>query len=202
MDKKDILNEVKKLLFGEEEPMDELKFVEAVLQDGTKIKVEGEELLEGLPVFVVTEEGDVPAPDGQHTLEDGTVVETLEGLIVSVTKAESMEEVAEEVAEEEFEDETKTKVDVKPAVGELFNMMEEIQNRLQSVENFNKNIKEEYSKDIKNLKDATVLLTEEFSNLPGGDKVELKKSGYQSTINERLNTKQERLERIRKTLKG
>ena len=59
-------------------------FVDAKLVDGTQIKVEGENLAEGAKVVVVTEEGEVPAPDGVHELEDGTKVETKDGIIAKI----------------------------------------------------------------------------------------------------------------------
>ena len=64
-------------------------FVEAKLKDGTVVKVEGDGLAEGAAVKVVTEEmpDGVPAPDGRHILEDGTEVETKDGLIVAVKEA-------------------------------------------------------------------------------------------------------------------
>lgn len=70
-------------------------FVNAKLVDGTEIKVEGDELGEGAKVVVVTPDADIPAPDGVHELEDGTKVETKDGLIVRV------EEVVGEVEKEE-----------------------------------------------------------------------------------------------------
>jgi hypothetical protein len=65
-------------------------FVEAKLVDGTVVKVEGEGLVEGAKVVVVTADAEVPAPDGVHELEDGTKVETKDGVIV---KVEEMPEV-------------------------------------------------------------------------------------------------------------
>jgi hypothetical protein len=64
-------------------------FVEAKLKDGTIVKVEGESLAEGAAVKVVTEDmpDGIAAPDGVHMLEDGTEIETKEGLIVSVKEA-------------------------------------------------------------------------------------------------------------------
>ena len=59
-------------------------FVDAKLVDGTAIKVSGEGLVEGAKVMVVTEEGEIPAPDGVHELEDGTKVETKEGIISKI----------------------------------------------------------------------------------------------------------------------
>jgi hypothetical protein len=65
-------------------------FMEAKLKDGTIVKVEGESLAEGAAVKVVTEEmpDGIAAPDGLHMLEDGTEIETKEGMIVSVKPAE------------------------------------------------------------------------------------------------------------------
>jgi len=85
-----------------------LKAEMAKLIDGTEIRVEGDELVEGAAVYVVTEEGDVPAPNGIHELEDGTKVETAEGLIKSIEmkmEDDSIEESPEGVEEVEMEEE-------------------------------------------------------------------------------------------------
>jgi hypothetical protein len=66
-------------------------FVDAKLIDGTVVKVEGEGLMEGAKVVVVTADAEVPAPDGVHELEDGTKIETKEGVIVKVMEAEGEE---------------------------------------------------------------------------------------------------------------
>jgi hypothetical protein len=82
-------------------------FVDAKLVDGTAIKVSGEGLVEGAKVMVVTEEGEIPAPDGVHELEDGTKVETKEGLIVKI------EEMLEEPEMEKPEmEEPKVEIEV------------------------------------------------------------------------------------------
>lgn len=50
---------------------------EMTLADGTKVHVKGEE------VFVVGADGaETPAPDGEHTMSDGTVVKTMGGKMV------------------------------------------------------------------------------------------------------------------------
>jgi hypothetical protein len=70
-------------------------FVDAKLIDGTQIKVEGDSVVEGAKVMVVTEEGEIVAPDGVHELEGGMKVETKEGLIVSVSEPKMEEEKPE-----------------------------------------------------------------------------------------------------------
>jgi hypothetical protein len=70
-------------------------FIDAKLVDGTVVKVEGDDLLEGAAVKVVTEDAEIPAPDGVHELESGVKVETKDGLIVKIEEpvSEEMEEV-------------------------------------------------------------------------------------------------------------
>ena len=90
---KSAIQEIKSLMvqFGflksEETEIVKEIFIDAKLVDGTAIKVEGDSLIEGAKVVVVTEEGEIPAPDGVHELEDGTKVETKEGLIAKIEEA-------------------------------------------------------------------------------------------------------------------
>ena len=62
-------------------------FVDAKLVDGTAVKVEGDSLMEGAKVVVVTADAEVPAPDGVHELEDGTKIETKDGIIARIEEA-------------------------------------------------------------------------------------------------------------------
>ena len=79
---------------AEGEVVVEEKFGEAILVDGTIVKWEGD-LVEGAALVVVLPEGEVAAPDGVHELEDGTIIETAGGLVVSI------QAVGEEVEVEE-----------------------------------------------------------------------------------------------------
>ena len=63
----------------------QVKNLDATLEDGTPITIEGEEIVEGAAVMVVTQEGASPAPDGQHVLSDGTVLVVVGGKIESFT---------------------------------------------------------------------------------------------------------------------
>ena len=92
----DVLKQVRSLLSfnagpGEEDPdktaNTEQAFSEAMLTDGTIVKWEGE-LSEGTVIIVVTAEGEIPAPDGSHELEDGTVITTEGGVVTAITKSE------------------------------------------------------------------------------------------------------------------
>jgi hypothetical protein len=66
---------------GEIKSVNEI-FVDAKLADGTVVKVEGDGLVEGAKVVVITEDAEIPAPDGIHELESGDKIETKDGVIV------------------------------------------------------------------------------------------------------------------------
>jgi hypothetical protein len=79
-----------------------VKMAESVLEDGVT-RVEAESFEAGSKLFVVSESGEkAPAPEGRHTLEDGTVVTVdAEGTISEVMKPEPKVEVEVEAAAEE-----------------------------------------------------------------------------------------------------
>ena len=80
-------------------------FADYKLADGTVIRVDGD-LVAGTPVFVVAEEGTLPAPDGEHVVEGVGTIKTEAGKIVEVVAAEAevaAQEVEIEVAPEEPE---------------------------------------------------------------------------------------------------
>jgi hypothetical protein len=86
-------------------------FGEIMTADGQlTLTYEGEELAQGLAIFVVTEDGNVPAPDGEHALEGGITIVTADGKIEAIKEtpaeeapAEGEEVAAEEVSEEDAE---------------------------------------------------------------------------------------------------
>ena len=77
-------------------------FADYKLADGTVIRVDGD-LVAGTPVYVLTEDETLPAPDGEHTIEGVGVVKTEGGKITEVVVAEAPApaeevEVAAEIA--------------------------------------------------------------------------------------------------------
>jgi archaellum component FlaD/FlaE len=73
------------------------------------LEYDGEALAEGLAIFVVTEDGNVAAPDGEHMLEGGVTIRTKDGKIEAIMETtmavadvveEKMEATPEEVVEE------------------------------------------------------------------------------------------------------
>ena len=72
---------------------------EATLEDGTVIKYNTPTLAVGSIVTVVSTEGEMPAPTGEHKLSDGTVVVIAEGGVVeSVTPGAPAAPVVQAVA--------------------------------------------------------------------------------------------------------
>jgi hypothetical protein len=91
------LAEIKKLLFSDEQAQ---KFVEATLVDGTIVSVEPA-LEVGAVVSVIGEGGEMlPAPDGSHELQDGTLVTTEGGIIVEVIAVQEAPAAPAEAAAE------------------------------------------------------------------------------------------------------
>jgi hypothetical protein len=117
----------------------------AKLADGTEIRIEGDELKEGAMVYVVSEEGDIPAPDGVHVLEDGSEVRTEGGSIAEIKIKEEAEEVEEEVEVEAGEHEDKEKEDMEEEIKE--EVKEEIIEKLEEVEDEKEEV--EMEEDIK-----------------------------------------------------
>lgn len=73
---------------------------EAKLVDGTIVKYDTPELVIGSMITVVTPDGEFPAPVGEHTLENGTVVTVDEtGKVIEIaTKEEETPEVVVEAS--------------------------------------------------------------------------------------------------------
>lgn len=86
-----------------EEVVSEKNFGEIKTADGELTLVyEGEELSVGIAIFIKTEDGDVPAPDGEHALEGGVIIKT-EGGIISEIETTEIESEEEEVLEDKIE---------------------------------------------------------------------------------------------------
>lgn len=82
------------------EPQEEVKMASAMLENGQEIQTSAEAFAEGVDVFVVNDEGEqIPLPDGDYILEDGTTFTVAEGVIAAMGAAE--EAPVEEAAKEE-----------------------------------------------------------------------------------------------------
>jgi len=87
MDAKKTLDRIYAMLSGEK-----VELATAKLEDGTTVRAESFEA--GNDVFVITEEEEIPAPVGEHTLEGGQIlVVEEEGKIAEIKEPESDEEL-------------------------------------------------------------------------------------------------------------
>lgn len=87
-----------------EEVVSEETFGEIKTADGElTLEYEGEELSVGIAIFVKTEDGNVPAPDGEHALEGGVIIKTEGGIIAEIKDAEIESEEEEVASEDEIE---------------------------------------------------------------------------------------------------
>lgn len=94
MEAKKALEQIKSLLFSENvaEVVSQeevaIEFAEGVLADGTIVKFD--KLEAGGIITVVTPDGEIPAPVGEHELEDGTIIVVAEeGIIAEVKMVEA-----------------------------------------------------------------------------------------------------------------
>jgi len=199
MNKNEIIEKVKELVFGSEESKE--TFSEAVLKNGVKIMTPGDEFEVGAEVLVVGEGENTPAPDGEHELEDGTVVITEDGKITEIKIAEDVEpEVEVEIETEEKEDEMEEEVveEVEEVEEDLKEKIKALEEKLKEMEkNQEKLINEKLNKVV----EATEFLVDEFSKMPGGDKVEIKAAGLKSETFKKSGSKAERLRELQETLK-
>lgn len=86
----------------------EVKFAVATLDSGQEIQTDAEAFAVGVAVFVVNDEGEqIPLPDGEYTLQDGSMLVVAEGAITEVKEAEEPAVEAEEDKEEEMSEEPK-----------------------------------------------------------------------------------------------
>lgn len=103
MKAKEALEQIKSLLFSSDAVLTSevvTEFAEGVLADGTIVKFD--KLEAGGVISIVTAEGEVPAPVGEHELEDGTIIVIAEAGIIAEVKM---------IEEEGVEIEIETKVE-------------------------------------------------------------------------------------------
>jgi len=149
-------------------------FVDAKLADGTVVKVEGDGVVEGAKVLVVTADAEIPAPDGVHELEDGSKIETKDGIIVKVEEMleeelpkegpEAMPPAIDEPATEGPKVEVELLEMLKDFVKKMNEKMGSLEKKVEDVQSqFSSFKKEPSAKPIANGK------TEKFNNVSNDD---------------------------------
>ena len=165
MKKEQILKEIKSLLKFNTEV--EKQFIEAVSGENT-IKTDGEAFVEGSVVYIETDEGDILATQGEHTLEDGTIIVLDEaGVILEVTEAVPTEEIAPVV--EEMEQEVVEEEVVAEVTEETTNTDEQtnsINSRIEEIENLIKELVTKNDETSKFSKEMAVILEKFITEMP------------------------------------
>lgn len=100
-------------------------FSEVVAKDGSILKYEGD-LKEGTAVFVSTPDGDVAVPDGVVELEDGTMLEMVGGIVVTITPGAA--QAAKDPNAEPENEEAMTVEQMGTALSDLFAKVEALTN--------------------------------------------------------------------------
>jgi hypothetical protein len=129
--------------------VEETLAAESKLMDGTRIFTDADAFVVGSAVQIETEEGMMPAPAGEHQLEDGNIIVVDEaGVIVEIKVPEVEEEpVEEELAEEEevVEEEEKfafSKEDYDEMMKRIEKLEEVLLGAVESLSNTNKELNE------------------------------------------------------------
>jgi|694.fasta_scaffold27070_3 hypothetical protein len=104
-----------------------VKLAEATLVDGTVVKCEGAFEV-GKQLFVVTAEGDIPAPEGKHETTDGVIVTVDANGVIT-----NLEETTPEAEEVETAEQTLSADFLNQIVDVIDNKFKEFENKLQTL---------------------------------------------------------------------
>ncbi len=163
-------------------------FADAKLVDGTIVSADAFE--PGQDLFILDEAGErVAAPDGEHTLEDGTKVVVKDGKIEAIVKSEDSEAEIDEQVDIQEED-MAIEVEVEPYIEEvpdkekeitiLKQMVDELMEKVKVMEEEMGKMKMSSNETSKTIADAVVELSENFSKIPGAEKLDVVPGEYQS----------------------
>ena len=158
-------------------------FADVKLVDGTIVSAEAFE--PGQDIFILDENGErIPAPNGEHEIEDGSKVIVSDGKIESIIKAEDSE------AEVEIEEEMAIEVEIEPMIDEvpdkekeiaiLKGMIEEMMEKMKVMEDEMGKMKMSSDEVNKTIADSIIELSDNFSKIPASEKIDINPVDYQS----------------------
>jgi len=161
-------------------------FADAKLQDGTIVSAEAFE--PGQDLFIIDEAGNrIPAPDGEHILEDGTCVYVTGGKIDRLEKVETEDGINEKVV---ITEDLSIVSDLEPYVDEvdeeenqiamLRTMCEEMMGKINSMEQEMAKMKMSSDESNQVIADSIVELSDNFSKIPGSEKLDVKPTDFES----------------------
>jgi hypothetical protein len=197
LNKKEILNEIKKLM---KFSSDTVNFAEAKSGENI-VRVEGEDFVPGEMIMVVTEEGLIPAPDGEHILEDGRKLTVEAGKITEVELPEMGEEDKEEVevemAEITEEEKEEEKESAMKKMAETEEKIEEMGKKIMEMEEIIKEMVKAYGKVGEFSKSVETKIDEFIKNTPAEQHFSSLKSEWKTTIKENKTTELSSLDKIK-----
>lgn len=173
----------------EEDKKDEVKFVDAELEDGTKLNITPS-IEMGAKVMVITDQGEVEAPNGTHKLTDGSSIVVEKGVIIEVIPAEQAAPAAQAASKEN--DEFKTQF--AEAVNTIKTLTERVKSLEEKLADANKKSEAMRSQldESKKIQKETFSIVEQLADMPATPPTEEKKI---------VNSKDERLEKISQAFK-
>lgn len=194
LNKKEILSEIKKLM---KFSSDGVNFAEAKSGENI-VRVEGEDFVPGEMIMVVTEEGLIPAPDGEHILEDGRKLTVEAGKITEVELPEiEPTEVEVDLAEITPEEKEQEKESAMEKMAETEKKIEEMGKKIMEMEEIIKEMVKATSKMGDFSKSVETKIDEFIKNTPAEQHFSSLKSEWKTTIKENKTTETSSLDKIK-----
>ena len=158
--------------------------MEGVLADGTVVATPNESFEVGAELYVVDAEGNPqPAPDGEHTLDNGMVLVSVGGFITEVTEVE--------IAEEEMS------ADIAATIAAMDEQLTSIKNQLAEKETELASVRAELS-EVKNNLNVSQAKATELSKQAAAVSVKEEKAVVETAVN--FSKKQTKNDTILKTI--
>jgi hypothetical protein len=176
-----------------------VKLERATLADGTVVEVEKLEV--GFPVSIVAEDGSMtPAPEGEHTLEDGTKIKVdANGAIVEIMPAETVAVAAQEEEIEEVQ-EMELPEGIKEIVSEI--VEEKMKDKVEEAMKMVYAAVEEIATEVATVKEEMGAMKEKmqkFAKTPAGNPVP---KATVEKVNEKLDSLEARLATVNELKKS
>jgi hypothetical protein len=158
--------------------------MEGVLADGTVVATPNESFEVGAELYVIDAEGNPqPAPDGEHTLDNGSVIVSVGGFITEVKEAEP--------AEEEMS------ADIAATIAAMDEQLTSIKNQLAEKETELASVRAELS-EVKNNLNVSQAKATELSKQAAAVSVKEEKAVVETAVN--FSKKQTKNDTILKTI--
>ena len=176
-----------------------VKLERATLADGTVVEVEKLEV--GFPVSIVAEDGSMtPAPEGEHTLEDGTKIKVdANGAIVEIMPAETVAVAAQEEEVEEVQ-EMELPEGIKEIVSEI--VEEKMKDKVEEAMKMVYAAVEEIATEVATVKEEMGAMKEKmqkFAKTPAGSPVP---KATAEKVNEKLDSVEARIATVNELKKS